>query len=513
MLTFGPTVVVVTSMPDRRVTYVSPNLRRELGIDPAALTRELPLAQRVHPDDLQDARAMLDAVAEGAFASGSAEYRIADDTREYRWVSATIIPLDSNPDGHDVAGESLILTYLVDIDKRRRAEEELRAATQAAEAANLSKSQFLSRMSHELRTPLNAIIGFGQLLELDDLTDVQRDSVDHVLKGGRHLLTLINEVLDISRVEAGELTLSPEAVLASDVLDDAVSLIRPLAQQRGITVHVDTGACACHVFADRQRVKQVLLNLLSNAIKYNRAQGSILVRCEQTPTSLRIDVRDTGIGIAADRLDLLFTPFERLGAEQTGEEGTGIGLALSKKLTEAMGGTLTASSIALGQGSTFSLTLPRVEGPVERVERLGGLPGIEIPSSDQRAVVLHVEDNASNVTLVERILSVRPNVQVVATMQGTLGVELARQHRPAVVLLDLHLPDLDGEEVLRQLRDHPETSTVPVVIVSADATRGQVQRILSAGAAAYLTKPIDVRDLLRVVDDAVLAASGPAGRP
>lgn len=398
-----------------------------------------------------------------------------------------------------------VLGYVIDVDDRRRAEDAQSKAQDAADAANRAKSEFLSRMSHELRTPLNAVLGFGQLLEIEELSDAQRDAVDHILKGGRHLLGLINEVLDISRVEAGELSLSPEPVLAAELVQDAVDLMRPVADQRGIQLVVDSsGVCDCYVFADRQRAKQVLLNLLSNAVKYNRPRGSVAVSCEQ-PADTRtciISVTDTGMGIPAERLGLLFTPFERLGAEQTGEEGTGIGLALSQRLAEAMGGTLKAVS-TLGQGSTFTVELPRVEGPVERYERLNGgiQPAVELV--ERRRVVLHIEDNLSNLALVERVLAQRPGVEVVAAMHGGLGLELAREHNPVVVLLDLHLPDMDGEQVLQRLRDHPDTASIPVVIVSADATPGQVRRLLSAGAAAYLTKPIDVRELLRLIDEAV----------
>jgi signal transduction histidine kinase/ActR/RegA family two-component response regulator len=422
-------------------------------------------------------------------------FRSGDDV--YRWISITLVP---ETDGTAVA----VLGYIVDIDDRRRAEQAQREAQEAAEAANRAKSEFLSRMSHELRTPLNAVLGFGQLLEMDELSDPQRDAVDHILKGGSHLLGLINEVLDISRVEAGELSLSPEAVLAAELVREAVDLIRPLADQRGIQLVVDgSGSCDCYVFADRQRCKQVLLNLLSNAVKYNRSRGTVAVSCQQSADArLHISVADTGMGIPAERLGMLFTPFERLGAEQTGEEGTGIGLALSKRLAEAMGGTLGATS-ALGQGSTFTVELPLVEGPVERYERLNGGTQAAPKPAARRRVVLHIEDNLSNLNLIERVLAQRAGIEVVAAMQGRLGLELAREHHPMLVLLDLHLPDMGGEQVLQRLRDDPATASIPVVIVSADATPGYVQRLLSAGAAAYLPKPIDVHDLLRLLDEAM----------
>jgi CheY-like chemotaxis protein len=359
-------------------------------------------------------------------------------------------------------------------------------------------------MSHELRTPLNAVLGFGQLLELESLTDDQQESVEQILKGGRHLLDLINEVMDISRIEAGELALSPEAVLASELVQETVDLIRPLAAQRGIQLVVDrSGLCDCYVFADRQRSKQVLLNLLSNAVKYNRPRGTVAVTCEQpNATRVGISVADTGPGIATERLGHLFTPFERLGAEDTEVEGTGIGLSLSLRLTEAMGGTLRVVS-TLGQGSTFSLELPRVEGPVERYERLDGPTENDETVPERRHTVLHIEDNLSNLKLVERILARRPDIEVVPAMHGRLGLELAREHRPILVLLDLHLPDMGGDAVLQRLRDDPATASIPVIMVSADATPGQVQRLLAAGASAYLTKPIDVPQLLRILDQAL----------
>jgi CheY-like chemotaxis protein len=321
---------------------------------------------------------------------------------------------------------------------------------------------------------------------------------------------LINEVLDISRIEAGELNLSPEAVHVGDLVTEAVELIGPMARERGIQIVIDrSGAVDEYVYADRQRAKQVLINLLSNAVKYNRARGTVSVSCEPIGSSrLRIGVLDTGPGIPKEQLGQLFRPFERLGAEQTAVEGTGIGLALSKRLVEAMGGTLDVES-TLGKGSTFFTDLPRAEGPVERFERLhqGGDPqAVPVAVSDHRHVVLYIEDNLANLRLVERIFAARPDVEVIGAMQGRLGLELAREHRPALVLLDLHLPDLNGEQVLHRLREDPLTASVPVVIVSADATPSQVRRLLTAGASQYLTKPIDVAQLLAVLDDAVAAA-------
>jgi PAS domain S-box-containing protein len=500
LLTAGPVLVQRITLPNRQISYVSPNVHRVIGVTEAEALAPNFLGSQIHPEDRADFDVALDLVADGSSPRQINEYRIDRGNGSSRWVEAVLVP-ETEDNGRIAA----VLGYVVDVDDRHRAEHAQREAQHGAEAANRSKSEFLSRMSHELRTPLNAVLGFGQLLELEELSGDQRESVDQILKGGRHLLDLINEVLDISRIEAGELALSPEAVLASELIQETVDLIRPIADQRGIQLVVDrSGICDCYVFADRQRTKQVLLNLLSNAVKYNRPRGTVAVGCEQpNATRLRITVADTGPGIANERLDQLFIPFERLGAEHTDVEGTGIGLALSQRLTEAMSGTLTATS-TLGQGSTFTAELPRVEGPVERYERLNGSTEPAPPPQAERLKVLHIEDNLSNLKLVERILAQRTDVEVVPAMHGRLGLELAHEHHPILILLDLHLPDMNGDQVLQRLRDDPITASTPVIIVSADATPGQVQRLLAAGATAYLTKPIHVRDLLRVLDEALL---------
>jgi signal transduction histidine kinase len=389
--------------------------------------------------------------------------------------------------------------------EQERLEEGQRIAREAAEEANRAKSDFLSRMSHELRTPLNAVLGFAQLLETEDLDEDGHDSVKQILRGGRHLLDLINEVLDITRIETGTFQLSPEPVLAEDILDDVLHLTAPLAQQQNI--HLIRGSSTgsdLHVLADYQRLKQVLLNLISNAIKYNRPGGTVAISCEELPSSrMRLRVLDTGPGIRPEQRDLLFTLFERLGAEQTSIEGTGVGLALSRRLAEAMGGTVDVES-TVGQGSTFWVELPIVEGPVERFERFNSSkqqPAVrEIDEASSRAKVLYIEDNLLNLRLVKRILDDHPDIELITAMQGRLGFELAREHQPKLVLLDLHLSDIGGDEVLRQLRDDPQTSAIPVVVVSADATAGQMRRLLAEGASSYLTKPLDVQALRDLLD-------------
>jgi len=388
-----------------------------------------------------------------------------------------------------------------EIAERRRAEEE-------ADRANRAKSDFLSRMSHELRTPLNGILGFGQLLEMESLPADQEESVAHILKAGRHLLGLINEVLDISRIEAGHLQLSVEPVPVGETLRAAIDLVRPLAAQRDIELGDKVAGDYRHVLADRQRLQQVLLNLLSNAVKYNRTRGAVAVSCEERPGGrLRILVMDTGHGISPDKLERLFTPFDRLGAEGTGIEGTGLGLALSKHLVEVMGGTLDVTS-QVGVGSTFAVELPLTADPVDVLKLPGASPTVQAERQEGRMVVLYIEDNVANLRLVEQVLSRRPQTTLLPAMQGQLGLELAREHRPDLILLDLHLPDVPGDEVLQRLLEDPRTRGIPVVILSADATPGHVERLLAAGAEAYLTKPLDVRQLLALVDQFVSGKRG-----
>ena len=369
--------------------------------------------------------------------------------------------------------------------------------------ASRAKSEFLSRMSHELRTPLNAILGFAQLLEMDHLTSEQQESVAQILKAGRHLLDLINEVLDIARIEAGRLIVSIESVSVKEVIQEGLDLVAPLAVARDIQLKVEAaGLSDRFIFVDRQRLKQVLLNLLSNAVKYNRPGGVVtLSYAEVKGGRLRVNVSDTGLGIPPDRLGQLFTPFERLGAEQTGIEGTGLGLALSKRLVEAMRGTMGVDS-TVGRGSTFWVEFPLSveEQPATQRGTEGPRPAAVAEAARGAFSVLYIEDNLSNLELIQHLLSRRPEIKLLSAMQGRLGLDLAREHRPDLILLDVHLPDIPGAEMVRLLREDLKTRNIPVVVVSADALPTQIQRLLAAGARAYLTKPLEVRKFLDVVD-------------
>jgi signal transduction histidine kinase/FixJ family two-component response regulator len=387
---------------------------------------------------------------------------------------------------------------------------ELQQANGALRAANEAKNEFLSRVSHELRTPLNAILGFGELLSLSDISGEHSDWVNMMLKAARHLLMLLDEVLDISRMEARTLSLSMEAVPVAGLIADALELVRPLAAARAVQLDPPPPGTGRHVHADHQRARQVLLNLLSNAIKYNHPGGKVTVTTrDQSGGRLRISVADTGRGISDDDVDRLFTPFERLDAGAAGIEGTGLGLALSRHLVEAMGGTTGVASTA-GVGSVFWLELPLTEPAVVSQKAIARDRVTASRAYSRAKTVLYVEDLVENVRLVEQILKQRPSVTVIPAMLAGVALDLARQHQPDLILLDLHLPDMPGEQVLQRLRADPVTSDIPVVILSADATQRHMSQLMTGGADAYLTKPISVRSLLQAVDVAIGEAVTPA---
>jgi PAS domain S-box-containing protein len=490
---FGfPLALIFVAGLDGYFKRVSAGYQRLLGWTEEELLSR-PFFEFVHPEDLPTLGASIQEVAAGPTEVINQEIRALCKDGTYRWLLGNYRP---------VPEEGLMYGMAIDITERKRAEEDLHAAREEAELANRAKSEFLARMSHELRTPLNAILGFAQLLEIDDLGAERGESVQQILRAGRHLLQLIDEILDVARIEQGTLSLSIEPVQLREIVREALDLIQPLAASANIRIRTEASQFDGHALADRQRLKQALMNLLSNAIKYNREGGDVIVSCGAAPGGrVRIEVADTGPGIPGEMMDRLFLPFERLGAERTPVEGTGIGLSISKRLIELMGGEIGAES-QIGRGSTFWVELEPAEAPEERVEQAAERAPEVLGSGGERTV-LYVEDNLSNLRLVERILARRPTARLITAMQGGLALELAREHRPDLILLDVHLPDIDGDEVLRRLREDPETRDIPVVAVSAEATPRKIERFLAAGARAYLTKPLDVKQFLEVVDEAL----------
>jgi signal transduction histidine kinase/CheY-like chemotaxis protein len=394
-----------------------------------------------------------------------------------------------------------------------RQQSEVASFRREAASANQAKTEFLSRMSHELRTPLNAILGFAQLLELDDLDARQRDNVAHIVSGGRHLLDLINEVLEISRIEAGSLSPAIEPVNAAAIVREALELVTPLAAQREISVNASLGAHEdMWIAADQQRLKQVLLNLMANAVKYNRDGGSVTVELRRVGNRARILVVDTGLGIPQDQLPKLFMPFERLGAESSGVEGTGLGLVLALRLMQAMEGTLGVESQPW-IGSTFHVELPLAEAPAPVAPTVAptqrAVSGVRsAPAEGRQWRILYIEDDSANVRLMSELLAEEPRLELMTTMQGSLGIELARRHQPDLILLDLHLPDINGFEVIRRLRADELSREIPVIAVSADATDETRARMTALGAERYLTKPLGLNNVMTAIWD-VLEAPAP----
>jgi PAS domain S-box-containing protein len=479
-------------------TFLNPAWTEITGLTPEASLGQ-PKIDSVHPDDRELSRKGCEALAAGTTDYVRHEIRYSHKDGSARWVEVHARAIRANGKLMGTAG------VIRDVTERRRAEEALRSAREAAEQASRAKSEFLSRMSHELRTPLNAILGFGQLAELEAATPPQKENADHILKAGRHLLSLINEVLDITSIESGRMHLSVEPVHVGDAVKEVFDLMEPLAKAKDVRLIVDADATSKQfVLADRQRLKQVLLNLVANAVKYNRLHGTARVSCEYGPFgTVKIVVADSGPGIPADRMHRLFTAFDRLGAEQGIVEGTGLGLALSKRLAEAMSGEL-GVACAPGEGCHFWIALPGCESPGAHIteNELTLTPAQGTATArGRRHRILYVEDNLSNLALVQRILARRNDIELIPAMQGGLALALAQSHRPDLVLLDLHLPDMPGEEVLRQLRNTRELAKTPVVVLSADATPGQVERLLALGAHAYVTKPLEVKEFIATLDN------------
>lgn len=438
----------------------------------------------------------------------------AGDVREIRWNSIVLKDSDGSPAGMASIGEDVTernsavaaLQRAYEETERQvrdrtadlaRTNKELKSAKEQADSANRAKSEFLSRMSHELRTPLNSVLGYSQLLQLQYQDPRIRDAAKSILRAGQHLLTLINEILDISRIESGEMAISLEPVLLGEVLDQAVGLVQPLADAANVQIRLDGDHCEyLHVEADRQRLLQIVINLLSNAIKYNKPKGQVYVSCAGSSEEVAwLEIRDTGSGISEKNQRTLFQPFQRFA--DVAIEGTGLGLALSQRFAKLMGGSLTLAASS-SSGSTFRLELRRTDSVIDD----GATTPYHVIESanNRRGTILYIEDNPENMKLLETVLSDWESVTLIPAIQGLVGIDLARKHQPDLIFLDLHLPDIMGDRVLRRLRQDPDTAAIPIVILSADATQRQIKALLEDGAEEYLTKPIDLEQLFLLLN-------------
>jgi PAS domain S-box-containing protein len=419
---------------------------------------------------------------------------------------------------HCYPSEEGLFIYFHDVSERKRVDQQLQSALREAEKANLAKSEFLSSMSHELRTPLGAILGFAQLLDsgVPPPTATQKRGIDQIMQAGWYLLDLINQILDLSMIESGRLPLSLESVSLSEVVNESEALVLPQALKRGIPVNFVPLECPFNVRVDRTRLKQVLINLLTNAIKYNRPDGRVDVDCSRVGENhVRVSVRDAGEGISPEAVAQLFQPFNRLGREALGEEGTGIGLVVSKRLIEMMGGSIGVQSV-VGEGSVFWIDLPltdAAEAPAESApDPVDAQPAQPQPekadpvaagAEPQQSTLLYVEDNPANLMLIEELFSRRPHIRLVTANDGNVAVERARALLPDVILMDINLPGISGLEAQKIISSDPATKHIPVIALSANALQKNIQQGLEAGFFRYLTKPIRVAELMKTLEEAL----------
>jgi len=451
-------------------------------------------------EDAVDLRENAVDVREGSATSREREIRAAETTQAASDEHMSMLQ-QANARLIIATIEAQKLTEQVEIAKAQ-----MERAKALAEKANLAKSDFLSSMSHELRTPLNAILGFAQLLEAGSPppTATQTERLHQIIKAGWYLLDLINEILDLAVIESGKLSLSLEPLSLSDVLLECQAMIGPQAQQRGINISFAKVDPTWFAHADHTRVKQVLINLLSNAIKYNREHGTVEVACTAiSPERVRIRIKDSGAGLPPEKLAQLFQPFNRLGQETGTEEGTGIGLVVTRQLVELMGGTIGVES-TVGVGSEFWVELVRDVMPQLALEHT--MAAELVPQARGNAALrtlLYVEDNPANLMLVEQIIEGVPHVRMLSARDATLGIALARAHLPEVILMDINLPGLSGIQALKILREDPATAHIPVLAISANAMPRDVQQGLEAGFFRYLTKPIKINEFMQALNMAL----------
>ncbi len=480
--------------PDKggRMDFVSEGVRQVFGATPEeALASPWVLYNRVVPEDLSKFFQQRDE-AIGTAGRLHSEFRLRNGDGELRWCSAdSVAGLDS--DGNEVR-----CGYISDITEHKLYQE-ARMAAETAQRASHAKSEFLSRMSHELRTPLNAVIGFAQLLRIDTqprLSESQLRKAELIERSGAHLLAVISDVLDLSRIEAGDMPISIEPVHVDTTVQDVLAMVAEAAQAAKVQLMPPLFDMSVPVMADRVRLRQILMNLISNAIKYNRPDGEVRVRVWQDETHVSIQVADTGLGLSPEQQTHLFEPFNRLGAEQTGVEGTGIGLVIVQRLIELMNGTLSVNS-QQGAGTTFTVVLPAADTDLPSDH--GAL--IDLPQPTGSATVLYVEDNEVNVLLVRQIMALRPSWKLVVAKSGEQALKMVRQERPDLLLLDMHLGDMSGFELVDLLDADPATRGIPKVALSADAMPDRVHAARERGFSAYITKPLNVAMLLQCLEE------------
>ncbi|MDA7521330.1 PAS domain S-box protein [Verrucomicrobia bacterium] len=489
------------------IFYVSPAIEEITGYAAAEFTnRERNFASIVHKGDLDYVR------KEGADLmrrqqSFTLEYRLVRKDGSICWVYEQGKKSQSND--REIEGT------LFDITQRKLAEQKEAEARKDAEAANAAKVNFLSRMSHELRTPLNSIIGFSKLMEMGALSEKHASNAKRIGHAGTHLLNLINEVLEYTTIEANEVYLSIKSVEIEPIINEVIALVAPLAEEREIEIILHSkGPMNARALVDRQHCFQALLNVVSNAIKYNRQHGTVSILSSTTSSGrICIEVKDNGFGISQDKLCRLFTPLDRLDADVNHPEiqGTGLGLSITKKLVQAVGGEISVHSEE-GVGSSFTMMFDQVQGDHPSAEQSNEIQKQDAALKQSPPMgggvhtlkVLYVEDNQDNVALVEQIIEFREGVTLIVAIQGGQGIDLALQHRPDIIFLDYHLPDINGDEVLRRLRGDERTRSIPIYMVSADAMPEQVKRLKELGVQGYLTKPLDVERFLAVIDEKLL---------
>jgi PAS domain S-box-containing protein len=501
-------------------TYVSPVSKLVFGYEPDELVGKAHFYD-IHPEDMrQEFKEAGMGMLQNSIPLTNFENPILKKDGSVIWVSTNGVPIYDMTGvaigyrgaDNDVTDRKAVELQILEmnqnlekmIDERTK---QLVVARVEAEKANQAKSEFLSRMSHELRTPMNSILGFAQLLDLSELSTSQKRGVNHILKSGHHLLDLINEVLDISRIEAGTISMSLEPVEVHSVVREMLDAVGPAALERNILLdYSDTIPRDLYVRSDRQRFKQVLLNLINNAIKYNHSGGVVKLDIDVRENEsggeplVHLSVVDTGVGISESDLPKIFTPFERIGAERTDTEGTGLGLSVVKKLMDVMGGEIRVNS-QLGKGSSFTIVLPQCMSQIEIARQGGEFGGRDAHQELTHGSILYIEDNSSNVELVEQILhNSRPDIRLFTTKYGSQALQLAHANHPDLILLDLNLPDMHGSEVLKQLQLDAMTRSIPVIVISADAMPKQIEALIKGGAKNYLTKPLGIMAFLKEVD-------------